>query len=88
MKKKPQPKRVKLPAFVIAEAMGLVSAAIEGQPERHYGRKALPGQYTRSYLRAGHLTPGRVSKGCRKRYDRDHGTEARLDLSESINARR
>lgn len=88
LKQKPQPKRAKLPANVIAEVMNLIPAAIPGQPERHYGRKALPGQYTRSYMRAGHLTPGRVSKGCRKRYDRDHGTEGKLDLSESINARR
>lgn len=88
LRKKPQVKRAKLPAYAIADAMGLIPPPIPGQPPRHYGIRAVLGQYVKPYTREGHLTPGRVSKGCQKRYDRDHGTEARLDLFESINARR
>lgn len=101
--KKPQAKRAKLPAPAIADVMGLIPAAIEGQPERRYGKKALPGQYVKPYTRLGHLplgckvrdgivvkhpTVGRISKGMLRRYVRDHGSEGRLDMAESINARR
>ena len=82
-------KRRKVPALIFADLMGVaLPAPIEGEKTPHYGRKALAGQYVKGYTREGHLTPGRVSKGCRKRYDRDHGTEGMLDCAEYINANR
>jgi hypothetical protein len=74
---------------MFADLMGIVlPAPIEGEKPPHYGRKALPGQYVKRYTREGHLTPGRVSKGCQKRYDHDHGTEGMMDYAGHINANR
>ena len=53
-----------------------------------YGRKAMVGQYAKPYAREGHVPPGRVSKGARKRYEKNHGTEGVLDYSAAINAKR
>jgi hypothetical protein len=76
-------------ARITADLMGFARPPkIEGHPEPHFGRKALVGQYVRTYTRAWHVPPGRVSKGARARYERDHGTEGRLDCAAVINARR
>ena len=53
-----------------------------------YGRKAMAGQYVKPYTREGHVPPVRFSKGARKRYERNHGTEGVLDYSAAINAKR
>jgi len=57
-------------------------------PPPPYGRKALVGHYVKPFKAAGHLPPGRVSKGARARYERDHDREGLRDFSASINARR
>ena len=78
-----------LPAPAIASVMGFIpSKPLGAAPKPHYGRKALPGQYVRSYKRDVALGAGRVSKGARRRYERDRGTEGNLDYSGVINARR
>lgn len=83
------PKHKKLAAPEVAYMMGLTPAAqtAEGKDIK-YGIKALVGQYTKPYKRDGWLPPGKVSKGARKRHEKEHGTEGVLDLSEVINARR
>jgi len=76
-------------ARITADLMGFTRPPkVEGHPEPRYGRQALVGQYTRPYKREGFLPTGRISKGCRARYERDHGTEGTLDYSAAINARR
>ena len=79
-------KRKALTAPEVAYLMGFEPSA---DKDVHYGRKALVGQYTKRYTRAGHLpATGRISKGAQRRYDRDNGTEGVLDYSAVINARR
>ena len=54
-----------------------------------YGRRALVGQYTRSYKRVVECPAGkRISKGAQARIARDNGTDGVLDLSAAINSRR
>jgi len=79
-----------LTASAVAYVTGfLVPTKTPDGKEIRYGRKALVGQYTRPYVRVVELPEGvRISKGHRKRYERDNGTEGRLDHSGSINARR
>lgn len=98
------PKRKALTASAVAYLMGFEPPAKspDGKLIR-YGRKAMVGQYTKPYVRVGHLPAGavivddrvdkhppvgRVSKGARKRYVKNHGTEGVLDYSAVINARR
>lgn len=100
-----RPRRVRhVPAPVLAERAGFtLQKPMHEHQKIHYGNKALPGQYVRSYTRHGYLPDGavvengvvvkhpavgRVSKGALKRYLRDHGSEGKLDFAESINARR
>jgi hypothetical protein len=100
----PKRRRVRIPAFLIADRLGFKrQEPMTKEQKIHYGRKALLGQYVKSYMRQGHLPEGivvengavvdrnagpRVSRGALKRYNRDHGTEGKLDFAESINARR
>ena len=79
----------RLTAPQVAYMMGLIppSKTADGKDIR-YGCKASVGQYTKPYTREGYLPPGRVSKGARKRYERDKGSAGTLDLSAVINARR
>jgi hypothetical protein len=87
---RPATRRRNQPSTTAASLMGfLPPRQMPGHPEPpKYGTKALVGQFVKRYTRAGHLPPGRVSKGARKRYDHEHGTEGRQDFSEVINARR
>ena len=82
--------RPKQPAADVAYLMGFVPPrAMPDMPAPpRPGRKALPGQYVKPYKRAGHLPPGRVSKGARRRYEAEHDTEGLRDFSAIINARR
>lgn len=80
----------KAPAATVAYLVGFTPPRqMPGQaPLPPYGRKALFGQYVKPYKGTGHLPPGRISKGARKRYDRDNDREGLRDFSVSINARR
>jgi len=82
--------RPKQPAADIAYLMGFVPprAMPDLPPPPPCGRKALPGQYVKPYKRVGHLPPGRVSKGARRRYEAEHDTEGLRDFSAIVNARR
>ena len=78
-----------LSALDIAYVTGFVmpTKTTDGNDIR-YGRKAIVGQYTKPYTRVVEQPEGtRISKGRRKRYIRDHGTEGRLDYAAVINAR-
>jgi hypothetical protein len=78
-------------AFVVDMEGGFVkhTAPDPTQPQPHYGRKALVGQYTKRVVLVAPLDESRrISKGARARAERDHGTEVVRDFSESINSRR
>ena len=82
-------KRKALPATAIAYVMGFVAPRVmPGQSEPKRGIKAAVGQYVRPYVRSVESGPGRVSKGRKRRHERDNGTEGLLDYSGTINARR
>jgi len=83
-------RRPKIPAADIAYLMGFVPPrAMPDMPAPpRPGRKALPGHYVKPYKRTGHLPPGRISKGARRRYETEHDTEGLRDFSAIINARR
>lgn len=82
-------KRQPLPAPAVAYVMGFVPMRpLPNQPPPKCGITARVGQYTRPYVREGHLPPGRVSKGARARYERDHEIKGVLDYAAVINAHR
>ena len=81
--------RKALAAPEVAYMMGLAppAKAPDGKDIK-YGRRALVGQYTRSYKRVVASAGKRISKGAQARAERDNGTDGVLDLSAAINAKR
>lgn len=80
-----------LGALAVAMELGFTAAPPrpQGELQPEYGIKARVGQYVRPYTRAVVLdTSRRVSKGARRRYERDNGTEGALDYSAFINSKR